>query len=150
MKHFDRIVLLVSLLLLAACGAGADDDGIVVEAVWGRPSPSVAQNAAFYMTITNNTNQDDVLRGVRTEACGAVELHRTTVDDEGVMEMRPVEGQTIPVRRGQTIALVPVGLHAMCLDVTEPFELGQEIPLTLVFAEAGEIVVNAEIREEAP
>lgn len=151
MKRLRWLFFLIPLLLLPACGGGsAESDGMVVEAVWGRPLPSTAQNGAFYMTITNNTDRDDVLRSVRTEACGAVELHRTTVDDEGVMQMRPVEGQTIPIRRGQTIALVPVGLHAMCLNVARPFELGQVIPLTLVFDEVGEIVVDAEIREEAP
>lgn len=151
MKRSDCLALLVSLLLFTACGGdAAESESMVIEDVWGRPLPSMAENGAFYMTIINNTDQDDVLRSVRTEACGAVELHRTSVDDQGVMQMRPVEGQTMPVRRGQTIALVPVGLHVMCLDVARPFEPGQVIPLTLVFDEAGEIVVVADIREEAP
>ena len=151
MKRFWCIVLLVTLLPLVACrGAGTDGKGMVVEAAWGRPLPSMAQNGAFYMTITNNTGQNDVLRAVRAAACGTVEVHRTTVDEDGVMQMRPVEGQTLPVRPGQTVPFVPVGLHVMCLNVAEPFEPGQEIPLTLVFDNAGEITVNAEIREEAP
>ena len=152
MKRFYRLVLLIYLLSLAACGAGAGggDDAIVVEAVWGRPLPNMAQNGAFYMTITNNTGQDDVLQSVSSEACGMVELHRTSVNDEGVMQMRPVEGQTLPVRSGQTVALAPNGLHVMCMNVPQPFETGETIPLTLVFERAGEMAVNAEIREEAP
>ena len=79
-----------------------------------------------------------------------VELHRTSVNDEGVMQMRPVEGQTLPIRAGQTVALAPNGLHVMCMNVPQPFETGQTIPLTLVFENAGEMTVDAEIREEPP
>ncbi|MDX1687747.1 MAG: copper chaperone PCu(A)C [Candidatus Promineifilaceae bacterium] len=151
MKRSSPFILLILLLLLVACGSGStDDDGLIVEGVWGRPLPNMAENGAFYMTITNNTGQDDVLRSVRSAACGTAELHRTTVDEDGVMQMRPVEGQTIPISPGQTVALVPTGLHVMCLDVSQPFEAGQEIPLTLVFDNAGEMTMNVEIREEAP
>lgn len=152
MKRVAWFLLLTSLFLAAACGGGAEggDDAIVVEAVWGRPLPNMAQNGAFYMTITNNTGQDDVLQSVRTEACGMVELHRSSVNDEGVMQMRPVEGQTLPIRSGQTVALAPNGLHVMCMNVPQPFETGQTIPLTLVFENAGEMALDAEIREEPP
>lgn len=150
MKRIAWFLLLTSLFLTAACGAGAGEDAIVVEAIWGRPLPNMAQNGAFYMTITNNTDQDDVLQSVRTEACGVVELHWSSVNDEGVMQMRPVEGQILPIRSGQTVALVPNGLHIMCMNVPQPFETGETIPLTLVFERAGEMAVNAEIREEPP
>jgi copper(I)-binding protein len=41
------------------------------------------------------------------------------------------------------------GLHVMCIDKLRALETGEQIPLTLTFANAGEMVVNAEIREEA-
>ncbi len=151
MRRSYWFIFLIPLLLLVGCGSGsADDDGLVVEAVWGRPLPDMAENGAFYMTITNNTGRDDVLRSVRSAACGSAELHRTTVDEDGVMQMRPVEGQIIPISPGQTVALVPTGLHVMCLDVSQPFEPGREIPLTLIFDNAGEMTMDVEIREGAP
>jgi len=75
------VALLVVLLLLAACGSEA---GITIDDPWGRTSPSAAANGAFYLTIGNDTDQADVLQSVSTDACGAVELHRTTIED-GVM-----------------------------------------------------------------
>lgn len=143
-----RWLILLIVPLLVACNAGRD--GLVVERVWGRPTPATAQNGAFYMTITNNTGRDDALQAVRAAACAAVELHRTAVDENGVMQMRPVAGQTVPIPAGETVLFSPGGLHVMCLDLAEPFALGQEIPLTLLFAGAGEMTVDAEIREEAP
>jgi copper(I)-binding protein len=40
------------------------------------------------------------------------------------------------------------GLHVMCLDKQVDFTSGSRIPLTLFFANAGEMAVEAEIREE--
>jgi len=147
MKSLLWLILLGAPLLIA-CDAGRD--GLVVEGAWGRPTPATAQNGAFYVTITNNTGEDDALQAVQTAACGAVELHQTAVGENGVMQMRPVAGQTVPIPAGETVSLAPGGLHVMCLDVAEPLVLGREIPLNLVFAAAGEITARAEIREEAP
>lgn len=146
-KRFYWLLLFVAPLL-AACGAGRD--GIVVESVWGRPTPATAQNGAFYMTIANHTDRDDALQAVRTDACETVELHQTAVDENGVMQMRPVEDQTILIPAGETVQLAVGGLHVMCLGVTEPFSVDRDIPLTLLFANAGEIAVNAKIRQDAP
>ena len=50
------VVLL--MLLVAACGGGAD---IEVSDVWGRPSPAAASNGAFYMVISSNADVADHL-----------------------------------------------------------------------------------------
>jgi len=38
----------------------------------------------------------------------------------------------------------------MLFDLVAPLELGQTFEVTLTFANAGEIVVTAEVRDEAP
>lgn len=144
-----RLVLL-SLWVLAACNAGGDGGGMVVDGVWGRVSPAAAQNSAFYMTITNNTSEDDALTAVRTAACGTTELHESFMQEEGVMGMRPVADGMIAIPAGETAELQVGGLHVMCLDVAAPFEAGERIPLTLVFEKAGKMEVEVEIREDAP
>ena len=40
------------------------------------------------------------------------------------------------------------GLHVMCLDKQREFVAGNRIPVTLVFQKSGEIIIEAEIREE--
>jgi periplasmic copper chaperone A len=151
MKKTFLGILLVLLASLAACsGGGAESDSaMTVENVWGRNSPMAAPNGAFYMIITNNTGQDDSLTGAAVDVCGTVELHEMYMKENDVMGMRQVEGGVIPIPNGETVELKVGGLHVMCIGKTKEFELGEKFPITLSFANAGDIVVEAEIREEA-
>lgn len=142
-------LLLVALLLLVACGAD-EAEGIEVRDVWGRVSPAAAENGAFYMTLVNQQEAEDALLGVRSDRCGSVELHETQIDDQGVMRMRPVDGQRIPLPPGEAVKLAMGGLHVMCIGVSAPFELGEQIPLTLIFENEDSTRVEAEIRSEPP
>lgn len=146
---FLSLFYLVFLAAISGCGVNGAQS-MEVQALWARPSPQGARNAAFYMTVVNRTGQDDALVQVRTDACGTVELHQSALDDQSVMRMAPVPQGRIPVPAGNTITLEPGGLHVMCLDVLEPLTLGQQIPVTVVFEEAGEMGVVAEVRTEAP
>lgn len=141
---------LIPLLLLLSALVACRGEGIEADGVWGRVSPMAATNGAFYMELTNNGGEDDALVAVRADGCDAVELHESRLDENGVMRMNPVEGGEIPLPAGETVELRPGGLHVMCIGMTNPFTLGQIIPLTLVFATAPEMSVEAEIRAEAP
>ena len=68
-------------------------------------------------------------------------------DDAGMMEMRPVDRIEIPA--GGTVALEPGGYHIMLLELVAPLEAGTTIEVTLVFEEAGEQVVTADVRDAA-
>lgn len=148
MKRWILLVMVIMIFLLAACSSSGD--GIKVEGAWGRVSPMNAENGAFYMQLVNESSEDDALLRATTDLCGTVELHESYMSEEGMMAMRPVEGGNIPVPAGETIELKVGGLHVMCLGVTNGFEAGQTVPVTLVFEKAGEIQVDVEIREEAP
>lgn len=144
-------VILWLLLSLALFACGADESSeIEVDDVWGRASPTAATTGAFYMQIANNRREDDALLTVRTAACETVELHESQLDDNGVMRMSPVEGGQIPLPPGKIVALRPGGMHVMCIGLSEPLVEGDSVPLTLVFAEAEEMRVEAAIRSEAP
>lgn len=136
-------VLVMLLLSLVACGLPAEGT-MRVEQVWTRPTPQGAQNTAFYMTIRNETGQDDVLTGVQSGFCQTVELHRSMVDDEGVMQMESIEGGRLPLPAGETVELAPGGLHAMCLGVSEPLQEGDRVVLTLQFENNPDVQVTAE------
>ena len=147
-----------------------------VSDAWVRTSPAVATAGAAYLDITNGTGTDDVLvsASVEESVAAKVELHETTaVEDDGdagmgegsggdmgegttdtsmagapMMQMQPVED--IPVPAGETVSLEPGGLHIMMLDLVEPLEMGTTIEITLTFEQAGEVVVDAEVRDLAP
>lgn len=85
---------LLLLVLLAVVTAGAcsssGDGGIQVEDPWGRTSPQVAANGAFYMVL-NGSDTADRLVAADAEICGTTELHQTFMND-GVMMMEQAEG----------------------------------------------------------
>lgn len=157
MKRITLLLLLLVVILLVACGgsetepaASAGTSGaMTVENVWGRNSPMAAANGAFYMTITNQTGTDDQLIGAAAEVCSVVELHEMYMKENEVMGMRQVEGGVIDIPDGETVELKVGGLHVMCLDKTEAFEIGDEIVVTLTFANAGDMDVTAVISEAA-
>jgi len=125
-----------------ACGQGEPD--ISVTNVWGRESARAAANSAFYMDINNAGREQDRLIRASIDACRAVELHETSLDDQDVMKMRQVEEILIPA--GQTVKLDVGGRHIMCLDRTKEFTVGDMIPITLIFETSENIDVSAEIR----
>jgi periplasmic copper chaperone A len=144
-----KALFLLAVLLLTAvgCTSSSDEEAITIGDPWGRTSPAVAENGAFYMMLTNNSDADDALLSATTDACGMVELHEMYDKGDGVMGMRPVEGGTIPVPAGGNAELKPGGMHVMCMGKQVDFEVGTEIPLTLTFENAGEMVVTAVIRD---
>ena len=141
------LFLALFLLTAVACTASSGDEAITVTDPWGRTSPAVAENGAFYMMLTNNSDNEDALVSVSTDACGMVELHEMYDKGEGVMGMRPVAGGTIPVPASGSAELKPGGLHIMCMGKQVDFAAGTEIPLTLTFENAGEMAVTAVIRD---
>ncbi|HSG16264.1 MAG TPA: copper chaperone PCu(A)C [Anaerolineae bacterium] len=145
MKRFALLLCLLIGLLLAACTAG-DQDNVTVEEAWGRPSPKSAANAAFYMAINNSSREDDTLTKASLDICGRTELHLSAIDDEGVMSMQQVQQIDIPA--GESVVLEPGGLHVMCIDRQTELNSGDRLPITLSFAHAGEMAVEAEIRDQ--
>jgi copper(I)-binding protein len=152
-----KVLLFILLLagLIAGCSSGetaepAADTAvgkIEVQDAWGRTSPAVAQNGAFYMNLVNNTAEDDALISATSDACDVVELHEMYMMENDVMGMRPVEGGQIPVPAGQTMELKPGGLHVMCIGKVADFNVGDQYTLNLEFAQAGSMPVTVEIRE---
>jgi periplasmic copper chaperone A len=140
-------LLAILLITAVACTASSSDEAITITEPWGRTSPAVAENGAFYMMLTNEGSSDDALLSAASEACGTVELHEMYDKGEGVMGMRQVESGSIPVPAGGSAELKPGGLHVMCLGKQIEFEAGTEIPITLTFENAGEMEVTAVIRD---
>lgn len=140
-----RAVAVVGLAL-AGFVAGCGDDGdagtpsiVVVDAIV--PEPAGA-NAALYMDLVNEGDGDDTLVGVRTDAAGAAELHRTESSEDGTFRMVGVGDLEVPA--GSTVAFEPGGLHVMLLAVDDVTE-GDTVEVELVFERSGTVVVVADV-----
>ncbi len=144
MKRQALLVVVLAVGLLAGACSSSGNEGIVVDDPWGRSSPVVASNGAFYMTI-EGSDVDDWLVSAYASVCGTTELHQTIVTD-GVMTMQQAEGG-IEIPAGGEAVLAPGGYHVMCISKDIEFKVGDIIPLTLTFETAGMQTVDAEIRE---
>lgn len=103
-----------------------------------------ATNGAVFMTLKNESKEDDRLISANTEIAKITEIHENFIDeDDGTMMMRKIKGVDIPA--GETAKLQPKGYHIMLIKLTEPLTLGENIQVTLTFEKAGETMVNAEI-----
>lgn len=145
---------------------------LVVREAWVRPAVLEGGNGAAYMLIENTGTTDDQLIGASASFAEAVEVHETFVVDEDdmagdmegmehdmdhdmdhgmegmgdMMGMRQIPQLVIPA--GETVALEVGGYHVMLIGIADPLEPGEMVEVTLVFENAGEVVIPAEVREE--
>ena len=139
------LTLLISLLVLGLAACTPSEPDISIEDAWGRPSPSVATTGAFYMNIVNKGAADRLV-SASSEACGVVELHESTMDENGVMSMHPLENG-IEIPASATVELKPGGMHVMCINKKEDFTTGAELTVVLEFEKSGAVILGVEIRE---
>ena len=138
--------LLILGVILVSC-ATSSGPKISIESAWGRSSPKVATAGAFYMLIKNSGSETDKLVGGKSSACGVVELHESFMTENGAMGMRAVDGGAIEVPAGGEVQFKMGGLHIMCIDKLEIFDIGAVFPLTLEFEKSGNLSVDVEILE---
>ena len=114
-----------------------------LEAPWTRAALAGRQGAGF-LTIRNTGAAPDRLVDASSPVSERVELH-THIRDGDVMRMRPVPHIEVPA--GGEAMLRPGGLHLMFMGLRAPLVQGTRIPVTLRFAEAGEVTLELEVRE---
>ena len=120
-------------------------DGIEIHDPYARSSNP--KSGAAFMMIHNNSDSDDRLMGVASDVAKLVQLHTHTEDDNGVMKMMHVEdGFELPA--GGMVALKRGGHHVMFMGLSEPFEQGETVPVTLIFEKAGEISVDITVDQD--
>ena len=147
-KFYLALGIIIALAaMLSACQSAPQGPAISIDGAWGRPSPKVATAGAFYMLIKNEGSEADSLISGKSPACGTVELHESYMTDEGAMGMRPVQNGYIEIPAGGEAELKIGGLHIMCIDKLEDFDIGAVLPLTLTFEKSGEMTVDIEIKE---
>lgn len=136
--------LLIASLLNSALMASAHAQVIVKDA-WVRATVPQQKATGAFMQLT--ASQDSRLVSVSSSAVPVVELHEMSMQDD-VMRMRQIPALELPA--GKRVALAPGGYHLMLLDLKQPMEAGDRVPLTLVFeGKAGEretVQVTAQVR----
>lgn len=150
-------LFIVFVLALAAC-APADlgdpdisQNGIEIYTPWVRaaglnPGGGMHGGGAVtgaFMLIKNTNARADMLLSASAEVAEDVQIHQTTMSN-GVMSMAEVYGVEIPAN-GQA-ELKPGGYHVMLIGLKQELKDGETISLRLNFQNAGEVVVQAAVR----
>jgi|HubBroStandDraft_1064217.scaffolds.fasta_scaffold113719_2 copper(I)-binding protein len=116
--------------------------GIQIDHVWSRAAMA-GHTGVVYLTITD-TGPADTLTGVATPVAAMAGLHET-VNDNGVMKMRPVA--SLPITPGKSVTLAPGGFHIMLMDLKQPLKEGDSFPVTFSFAKAGQVTATATVEK---
>jgi periplasmic copper chaperone A len=132
--------LLAAALIAIPLAASADEASIQIGHVWSRAAMA-GHEGVVYRTITG-TGTQDTLTGVTTPVAAKAELHQS-VDDHGVIKMRPVVA--LRIEPGKPVTLAPGGYHIMLMDLKQPLKRGDSFPVTLSFAKAGQVTATATV-----
>lgn len=130
---------LLAVALVAALPAFAD---VKVSDAKMRVLPGPVP-AAGYLTLTNNSDQTMTLFGATTEAFDRVELHRSVRDADGQARMERLT--EIPVAAGESVALMPGGLHLMFMQRDMELSVGDEVEVILHWNQGQELSVPFEV-----
>lgn len=96
------------------------------------------------MTIANFGSAADRLTGGSTQVAGRVEIHAMTMEND-IMRMRQLkDGLEVPA--GGEVTLKPGSFHVMLMDLKQPLQAGDKVPLTLTFAGAGTVETQLDVR----
>jgi copper(I)-binding protein len=124
------------------------EPGLHVRDAWARVSPMVELAGAAYMVIHNATDADDALVAASSPAAEFVELHLTSMDEEGMMSMNQVTEIALPAQ-GDAV-LKPGSYHVMLINLVEPLTEDTEVELTLEFMTAEPQTVSVPVLSEPP
>ena len=116
--------------------------GVTVPEAWARASAGAATTGAVYVTLKGGA-QPDQLTAVSTPVAATAEVHET-INDNGVMKMRPVH--SVPIAANASLTFTPGGSHIMLTGLKRPLMAGQNFPLILTFAHAGSVTVDVDVR----
>jgi copper(I)-binding protein len=144
-----RSLLIFALFAALLAGAPAafaqgNETSIAIEQPWARATPAGALTGVVYMTLENKTNTADRLTGVSSSVAAQVQIHEMAVVD-GIMQMRQVVGG-LPIAAGGSVILKPGSYHVMLIGLKRPLVAGETLPLTLTFANAGNISVTVPVQ----
>jgi len=135
-----------AIALIAVACQPAAKEGIEARDYWLRAS-AAGENTAMYMLLQNHGSAVDELIGASSNVTDAVELHKTTMDANGMMQMSPVP--SVVLDADAEVHFEPGGLHVMFIGLKQDLKVGDKIQVTLHFKNREDIVLTVPAQEEA-
>jgi copper(I)-binding protein len=127
----STLPLLLAGLLLASAAHAADADHVRASHAWIRVLPG-ALPAGAYVTLENDSDRPVELRGASSTVYAEVMLHQSSTAG-GVSRMSMVDALVVPAHGKAELA--PAGYHLMLMQPNAPVQPGDQVTLTLRFAD---------------
>jgi copper(I)-binding protein len=142
-----RTPLLLALLLMAISVTPrlsiAADSNLVVAGAWIRQPPPGSDVAAVYLSLQNIGTTAVNLTGVECPIAAMAMLHES-LESGGQSQMRALT--SISLAPGASMAFTPGSKHIMLHGLTHPLQIGEHVPIVLVFAGGIRLHVRALVR----
>ena len=123
--------------------ADAKIGNLSIDDVWARTGQP-GQVSAAYMEIKNKGGADKLV-AANCDCAQATELHDVKLID-GALKMVPVAGMDVPAN-GE-VKLKPGAYHIMLIGLSRPLVAGERLPIKLKFEKAGEVTVEAKVKDK--
>lgn len=118
------------------------EQGVRVDQAWIRWLPANLP-AGGYLTLHNESARTVTLVSAQSPAYASVMLHRTLTSG-GTARMVPVPAIAVPAH--STLDFASRGYHLMLMQARQPVQPGQQVTLTLQFADGGTLQISAQVR----
>jgi len=138
--------LLATLLLLAVLASRiglALDSNLVVAGAWVRQPPPGSDVAAVYLSLENVGTRAVKLISVECPLASMAMMHET-LESGGQSQMRALN--SVSLAPGASTAFTPKGKHIMLHGLAHPLQVGERVPIVLVFAGGIKLHVTALVR----
>jgi len=90
--------------------------------------PGVPMTAGYFL-ISNNTNKDIILTGVKSSRFESIEMHNT-IKDGDVMKM--VKQESILISANSKLEFKPMSYHIMLMNPVQPISANEKIDVTFL------------------
>lgn len=129
----------------ASSESGAEQAGeaqVTLDGGWVKATDE--EMTSIFGTLTNPGEADVELESAEVDVDADVELHEV-VQEAGSSVMQQVDG-TLPIPAGGELSLEPGGYHLMLVNLGEEIAPGQDVELTLHFADGTETTTTIAAR----
>lgn len=141
-----RFAIATALFCAAASiyAADAKVGNLSIDDAWARTGQP-GQVSAAYFEVKNKGAADKIV-SANCDCAKATELHDVKMVD-GAMKMVPVSGMEVPAN-GE-LKLKPGSYHIMLIGLNRPLTAGETLPIKVKFEKAGEVTLNAKVKDKA-
>lgn len=118
---------------------------IHIDSSYARPTVATQTAGAVYVSIENRGKSPDQLVSVASPISKSAEIHTMSMQGN-VMKMREVPN--IDIKPAEKIVMTPGhGYHIMLIGLKQPLKIGESLPLTLRFKNAGSIETKVPVED---